>query len=67
MVGPSPFTYTALTDGALFVSGGGVAGMQMQRGSAVFPIGVPYGAFPMKAGDEVHIQYVRAPAVMFFP
>lgn len=63
----SPLTFQAPADGAMFVSGGGVYDVQLQRGAAD-PVntGHFYAPIPMSAGDIVTISFIDPPPTVTF-
>ncbi|VVE31642.1 hypothetical protein PEP31012_03709 [Pandoraea eparura] len=68
-IGSSPLQYKAPADGALFISGGGVTGVQLRRGSApYFNTGQFYAPVPMSKGDFINVTFINPPpTVMFLP
>lgn len=63
----SPFTYTASKNGVLFVSGGLVNSISIQRSIIVIPTGVTQGPIPLSQGDKAIITYRTAPTLNFLP
>lgn len=68
-ISTSPLQYVAPADGALFISGGGVTGVQIKRGNApYFNTGQFYAPVPMSKGDLIQVTFITpAPVVMFLP
>ncbi len=67
-VAASPFSYTAPSNGAVLISGGGVKRARITPdGSSYYAIGQFYGAVPLASGWELIVEYVRAPVITFLP
>ena len=66
-VGASPFSYTAVTNGSVVVSGGTVSSLVLQRGTVAISLGITSGIIPVTQGDIVIITYTVLPTVSFIP
>lgn len=67
VVGASPYTYTAPSNGCVVVSGGTVSLVQLGRAGAFLATGVTTGVFPVSAGDQIKVTYTVAPTMTFLP
>jgi hypothetical protein len=63
----SPFTYTALFNGTLAVSGGTVSAIAIIRQGVTVATGVTAGLIPLRRLDQARITYTAAPTVAFLP
>jgi hypothetical protein len=63
----SPYRYTASTPGTLYIAGGGVQAVTLQRATRTARIGNFYEGIRMFIGDIVTITYSSAPILNFFP
>lgn len=66
-VSASPFSYSAISDGFVSISGGTVSLVQLTRGSVTINAGVTAGIIPVNFGDVVKITYTVSPTVYFVP
>lgn len=66
-VGTSPFTYDAMKNGTVVVSGPDVTTIQLLRGDRTVTLGVTGGAVPVLAGDRVKVFHNGSPAMSFLP
>lgn len=68
-VGASPFVYTAIFDGEVVVSGGGVTALEFSRdsGATYFSMGALYAPSQVRAGDKIRVTYAAAPTMTFIP
>lgn len=65
-VGPSPFTYEAYTIGHVFIAGGTISAISLQRGTG--SVASPSGIYiPVAANDRVVVTYSVAPSMTFVP
>jgi hypothetical protein len=64
--GSSPWTYQALQNGSVVISGGSVSAVTLSRDGATF-YAVAVGQVTMKRGDSVKITYSSTPTVVLFP
>lgn len=68
VIGASPYSYSALRQGALIVSGGTVSLIEFSRdGITYYDTGQTSGMFPINASDVIRITYTVAPTVTFVP
>lgn len=63
----SPFTFTALFNGALAISAGTVSIVSIVRQGVTVATGVTAGVIPVSRSDQVVITYTGAPTVVFLP
>jgi len=66
-VGASPFTYTALFNGTLSVTGGVVSNITLTRQGTAVATGLTTGLIPVSRLDQVAIIYTGLPTVIFLP
>jgi len=65
-VGASPFVYTAFTIGHIFVSGGTVSAISLERSGVA--LACPSNVFiPVAANDMVTVTYSVLPTMTFIP
>lgn len=65
-LGVSPYVYTARTIGHVFVTGGTVASITLERSSVT--LACPSGVFiPVAANDTVTVDYSVLPTMTFVP
>lgn len=67
LAGPSPFSYTLSTDGALVISGGTVSLVEYSRARVTFTLPFVSGIIPASMGDTIVITYTVAPTLWFIP
>ena len=66
-VGASPFTYTALSNGSVSISGGAVSAVSVIRQGVSVASGITSGMIPVRFGDGVQVTYTTAPTMVFLP
>lgn len=66
-VGTSPYVYTALAEGVLYIGGGTISGRSFIRGSSSITLNSNDNTLQMRQGDQVSITYTVAPTVNFAP
>ena len=66
-VGASPFTYTALAQGYLSVTGGTVTSVSITRQGVTVLVGMLTGLFPASRLDQIQITYTVVPTAVFLP
>lgn len=67
VVGASPYTYTAPSDGYVVVHGGTVGFIAIQRRNFGVTTGTTSGQFVLKRGDQLYVEYTVVPVIDFFP
>ncbi len=67
--GSSPFTYTAIHDGTICISGPPSATINVIRYGVTVPTGMTDGAIPVRKNDQVYISWSggTAPVMNFLP
>lgn len=63
----SPFAYTAVSTGAVYISGGTVSLAQLARGGVTVSTGLIAGGVWMQKGDILTTTYVVAPTMTWVP
>ena len=63
----SPMTYTAPDNGTVFISGGTVSSVKINRGRLTILTGVTSGPFPVSQGDALIVTYTGTPSITFLP
>lgn len=66
VTGASPFSFTAPSDGIVFVSGGTVSLIEYAR-TAFFATGATAGPFFVFKGDILRVTYTVVPTIHFVP
>lgn len=61
----SPFTYTALFNGVLSVTGGTVSAISIIRQGTTVATGITAGLVHVRRSDQVRVTYTSAPTVVF--
>lgn len=64
-VGASPFSYTAENLGTVFVAGGTVSNVSLNRNGVITDTGAIAGAVPVSEGDVVQVTYTVLPTMTF--
>ncbi len=66
-VGPSPFTWSAPSNGAVILTGGAVTALSLTRGGSGVSLTVFGAPLPVRSGDEITITYTSAPGMTWLP
>lgn len=67
-VGASPYSYTAPSNGSVFVTGGTVSAIAFSRdGTTFLSTGLIAGIIPVRKKDIVRVTYTAAPTMTFVP
>jgi predicted Rossmann-fold nucleotide-binding protein len=64
-VGASPFSYKAMGDGVVIVTGGTVSLIEYGRNGTFTTTGITVGLVPVSRGDTVRVTYTALPAMTF--
>lgn len=65
--GVSPFSFTASAPGLMAIGGNGVQRVRLLRGGYAIPIAAHYGAVPLRAGDELSVDFRGYPHFTWLP